>query len=216
MAENGACIPSKSCDFEVDLCDLANTEDSKLLWKRKQYQDGINDPDHTTSTNSGSFAYLAFEIGSVTGDKGVLISPKYKPVGFECLQFWYLIKGNSIGQLNVRVFSQNQYSTPLWSKIADQVTEWRYGQVEIRETQNEYSFVFEGIRGTENTGITALDDVILKSGACMPPINCNFEDETTCSWTQSIHDDQDWLLVQGKSGTFLTHGYFLWLKLILC
>ncbi len=159
-------------------------------------------PDHTTSTNSGSFAFLNIDVGSL-GDRGRLMSHKYKPAGPECLQFWYLFVGNDIGTLNILKFSNNTYSNPFWTKKDISEDEWQYGQVEIGDSRNDFSFVFEGIKSSGNAGVLGIDDVMLRIGACPAPINCNFEDATICSWSQYKYDDMDWLLIQGQKGIII-------------
>ena len=164
--------------------------------------DGSSYPDHTSST--GSFAYFFLPMGNLN-DKAHLISQKYKPAGPECLQFWYYSNSeNREGTLNILKLSENVYSTPLWSKNAFDTDAWHYGQVEVGEARNEFSIIFEGIKNLDNAlfnSFIGIDDVILKIGSCLTPVNCNFEDTTTCSWSQYNLDDLDWLLSQGKKGT---------------
>lgn len=128
------------------------------------------------------------------------MSHKYSPVGAECLQFWYLMRGNDIGTLNILKYSKGNYSSPLWYKKGYIDDEWQYGQVEIGDTQNDFSFVFEGIKSAGNYGVIGIDDVTLKIGGCPDPVNCDFEDGTICSWSQYKYDDLDWLLNQGETG----------------
>ena len=64
--------------------------------------------------------------------------------------------------------------------------------------------VFQGETVDLGEGIIAIDDVLIKQGACPRPGNCDFEDGL-CSWT-NLHGevrppgvDLDWLLTFGLS-----------------
>lgn len=138
-------------------------------------------------------------------DRGHLISQKYKPIGPECLQFWYYTNvQNEEGTLNILIkFDDDVYSTQVWSKTIFDTNGWHYEQVQIGDTKNEFSLVFEGVKNVQSAffnSFIGIDDVTVKLGSCSPPINCNFEDITTCSWSQYSYDDLDWLLSQGQKG----------------
>lgn len=194
----GACPPSKVCDFEIDFCDYSVDNSTVLEWKRGSSSDGTTFyDDHTTSTQAGNFAYLNTGVGSF-GDKGLLKSKQYRALGNECLQFWYLLDGNEIGSLNIYTTMSNNV---IWSRAGRTGTpDWHYGQITIYG-QRDFGIIFEGIKGRGNQGIIAIDDILLISGSCPPPVNCNFEDTTLCSWSQYKYDDMDWLLNQGKTDT---------------
>ena len=139
-------------------------------------------------------------LGSLN-DNAILKSQTYKPIGPECLQFWYYRDKNDGSTLNVLKYSNNVYSTPLWTKNDFSLGVWQYGQVQVGDTRSEFSFVFEVVKNKVNSnGVIGIDDVVLKIGTCQAPTNCNFEDATMCSWTQVNDDDLDWLLIQGQKG----------------
>ncbi|XP_077978861.1 MAM and LDL-receptor class A domain-containing protein 1-like [Glandiceps talaboti] len=77
--------------------------------------------------------------------------------------------------------------------------------------------IFEGIRGSDNTGDIAIDDTELDDGPCpvvIPPTtlppptptyppdyhNCDFE-QSMCTWTQELTDDFDWTRKTGATYT---------------
>lgn len=157
-------------------------------------------PDHTSGL--GSFAVLTLAVGNIN-DKGRLISQNYKPSGPECLQFWYYSNRveASFATLNILKLSQNIYSNPLWSANNFETNDWQFGQVQVGDDRAEFSFIFEGVKNeNSNNAFIGIDDVTLKIGACPPPVNCNFEDATICSWSQYNYDDLDWLPTKGRKG----------------
>jgi hypothetical protein len=213
FSKDDVCPATKTCDFEADLCDFTNDITFPLKWQISGPNSIIGDssyPDHTSMT--GSFAYFLLSLGNVN-DKAQLISQKYKPSGTECLQFWYYSNNDNInGTLNILKLSENVYSSPLWSKKEFNTDGWQYGQVEIGDSRNEFSIIFEGVKNVDNSILNAfigIDDVILKIGSCLPPIICNFEDATICSWSQFKYDDLDWLVSQGRKGSKLFKLFFL-------
>jgi hypothetical protein len=210
----GKCPPEKNCDFEADLCGYNNVNDgiTKLTWKLGQPTN--NSIDHSTSTNQGLFAYVDLN-GAQPNNFGRLISPVYEFKSLECLQFWFIINGGS-GNALINVYlkqaTSSNYGTPIWSKKSqDGVNEWRYGQVKLDAISNNFfnvSIMFEAVKGNIMSSITenylGIDDVNINIGSCPDPINCNFEDYTTCSWQQSKYHDIDWLLNKGQTDSWDT------------
>jgi len=203
---DGKCLPTKSCDFEDGLCDFQNVDDNSALLKWKVGQPTFVSIDHTTLTNQGSFAFVDFQ-NNDQNSKGRLESAKFSFNGFECLQFWYLLNGKDNGDLNIYIKYLNDYGTPIWSKSSHNNDEWRFGQISIGNNSyltNNYSVIFEAMKGPKNNGIAGIDDVIIKIGDCSPPINCNFEEYSICSWSQYQYDQLDWLLNQGETDSLFT------------
>ena len=195
----GECAPTKLCDFEIDFCEFKNTIDGSadINWLRG-LPSSLPFTDHTTNSFSGSVAYVDLKNSNINS-KARLVSSSYLPNGVECLQFWYLNNGLNTSKLNVYEKKLSSYNLK-WSKISHlNQLDWRFGQVNIGESaSSEYSIVFEGfiLKNDENS-IVAIDDVILRIGECSQPIDCNFEDFSLCSWSQSKENDLDWELSQG-------------------
>ena len=123
-------------------------------------------PDHTSQ--AGSFAFVNLANGNIN-DKGRFISQKNRPSGPECLQFWYYSNRveYSFGTLNVLKFSEQVYSTPLWSQNNFEFNDWQFGQAQVGDARVEFSFIFEVIKnGSSTNAFISIDDVTLKSGAC--------------------------------------------------
>jgi hypothetical protein len=199
---SGACGLAKECNFLDGFCDFTNTG-SDLLWKVGQ--PSSSSIDHTTSANSGAFAYVDNKPTTTSGSKARLSSKRYPPTGKECLKFWYLLSGDTITQLNIYETLFGTLGNAVWTKNGHAVDEWRYSQHTIGYLSTElfgYSFVFEGI-ATSNSTI-GIDDISIVNGPCPDPINCNFEEINICSWTQSKDDQMNWLLGRGQGDTTLT------------
>ena len=201
FATNNICPTIKTCDFEVDFCDYTNDANSPLQWQRTTDSSEISIDsyaDHTSGT--GSFSYLLLPTGNVNL-RGRLISQNFKASGPECLQFWYFGSKNDIGSLNIIKYSEQVFSTPLWTKNNFEIYDWLFGQVQVGDSRVDFTIIFEVIKTVENTnGFIGIDDVTIIPGACPPPINCNFEDGTICSWSQFGYDDLDWLPTKGRKG----------------
>ena len=64
--------------------------------------------------------------------------------------------------------------------------------------------VILGTVGSSFTSDIAIDDVIVKDGACGTPTDCNFETDL-CQWTNVQNaDDFDWLRGQGATKSRFT------------
>jgi hypothetical protein len=206
ISYDGKCLPSKINDFELGFGDFQNVNDNTALLKWKIGQPTSVSIDHTTLTNQGSFAYVDFQ-SNILNSKGRLETPKFQFNGYECIQFWYLLNGKDNGNLNIYVKYINDYGLPIWSKNSHNNDEWRFGQITVGNNSNlvyNYSVIFEAVKGINNDGIAGIDDVNIKVGDCPAPINCNFEDFTICSWSQSKNDEIDWLLSQGNTDSFFS------------
>ena len=68
---------------------------------------------------------------------------------------------------------------------------------------NSFTVLFRASKSA-NEVVIGVDDVIMTLGYCPPPINCDFEQGTICSWTQMKDDDFDWLLQQGATDSWGT------------
>src|SRR4051812_42044002 len=92
--------------------------------------------------------------------------------GQQCVNFYYHMRGNSQGRLNVLTRSfTGLYSLPFWTRAHNFGDSWNLGQVTVKsaETNNlSYRVVFEGLVGDDWLGNIALDDVHIENRACAP------------------------------------------------
>jgi hypothetical protein len=134
-----------------------------------------------------------------------LRSRQYPNAGDECLKFWYFINApdGATGQLNVvKQNTASQVESTIWSNGIYE-NAWRYGQVSINGDRDPFVYIFQALKSSQDV-VIGIDDVLLTLGFCSPPINCDFENSDTCSWTQLKDDDFDWLLESGETDSFGT------------
>ena len=113
--------------------------------------------------------------------------------------------------------------TPLWTVQNDQGNVWHQTQVTIK-VPYVFNIVIAGFIPRSAQGDMAIDDVTILNTACnaIPPsttpkpsvittpspypqtaLDCNFE-RGTCAWIQDTHDDFNWLLHRGSTGSIGT------------
>lgn len=84
---------------------------------------------------AGYYMYIETSGWIAIGSKAWFISPSYQPAsrtGGKCMQFWYHMYGNSIGQLNVYLKTTSGYpGTKVWTMSQNQGNQWLIGQVKI-------------------------------------------------------------------------------------
>ncbi|XP_077865040.1 MAM and LDL-receptor class A domain-containing protein 2-like [Saccoglossus kowalevskii] len=204
---DGACPTTQyDCTFEEDLCTWRQDDTDDFDWTRHKgsTQTLYTGPtvDHTLGTSEGYYLYI--EANSVDGDeRGRLISDVLPPTtssGY-CLQFWYHMLGNIVGDLNVYVRDYYGVETKIWSRMGTQADEWRYGQRDLHMTSN-YEIIFEVTRITKQRSDIAIDDLSVHPGPCPPHRACDFEYDF-CGWTNSIDGDELYWL-RGRNGTETT------------
>ncbi|RNA19406.1 MAM and LDL-receptor class A domain-containing 2-like, partial [Brachionus plicatilis] len=212
LSYNGACPVQRSCDFEADLCQFQNLNDSSvdLVWLRGIPNNQLID--HTLLTNEGSIAYVFFSTNIKQNSKAVLTSPLFRTNNLECVEFWYVLSNSAF--VNTTILSvyetQGTTSTLKWSKPSTLQSTWRFGQAQIDHTFSanfDYSVKFEAqiVSASQlSDAIIGIDDVNVKSGKCESSLNCNFEEFSICAWQHSADDDFDWLLNQGETDSFDT------------
>jgi hypothetical protein len=109
-----------------------------------------------------------------------------------CLKFWYQISSNFSSSFYVYAVPQNSlvYNTPHWVATYPNYTTWTMGEVTINAPYL-HKIVFSFAQNKNNLAYIALDDVSLTSGACEPPISCDF-DTDMCSWHDLKTIDSNW------------------------
>ncbi|XP_078483553.1 MAM and LDL-receptor class A domain-containing protein 1 isoform X3 [Ciona intestinalis] len=228
----GACAPKGNCNFETGLCGWHNTygegDDFDWIWSSGATPSSYTGPtaDHTTGTDEGHYIYVESTSLNLGGENARLTSEKLSSTVGTCLQFWYHMRGQSTGELNVLIQTEYGFST-LWGLSGDQGDQWKKKRLDIK-IEIPYRIVFEVIKSTvADASDIALDDINLDIGAnCQgdiltsasppttipPPIysvmpeDCTFE-TNQCGWENS-GVDMIWQRQTGTSsdGTDLGHG----------
>ncbi|XP_031561958.1 MAM and LDL-receptor class A domain-containing protein 2-like [Actinia tenebrosa] len=157
------------CTFEYDTCGYQNGDrtNSEFDWTRNRG----STPSSGTGPRydqSGKGYYMYTEVS--TGDAGArakLIS-SVLPANTKCISFYYHMRGNDIGWLNVHSKRETSQSiVKLWTLIGEQGNSWIQGQVPINVTGDVgLKIIFEGVRGNSERGDIAIDTITVSNKTC--------------------------------------------------
>ncbi|EDO47788.1 predicted protein [Nematostella vectensis] len=201
------CPTLPECEFETpSICGYKQDQGDTFDWSQGSGNTtsiGTGPPsDHTYGTPFGRYMYIETSWPRKPGDFARLESPAYDPAlgDGKCLVFWYHMYGNGIGRLNTYIKIGNALGKAVFTDSGNLGLQWNRAMVTVRNTQS-WKVVFEGIRGRNYMGDIAIDDVIVKDGACPPPASCDFENGW-CSYSNDASgDDFDWELNKGHTGS---------------
>ncbi|XP_071828929.1 MAM and LDL-receptor class A domain-containing protein 2-like isoform X3 [Apostichopus japonicus] len=209
------------CDFEADFCHFTQANDDDINWKRNSGSTTSSGTgpsvDHTFGTSVGCYVYMEVS-GGIPGNHARLQSPSLVTQGTYCVKFYYHMYGATVGSLHV-YFETSSLGSASWSAYGSQGDRWHSGQIEF-DVSSTTQVVFEGVRGSSDTGDIALDDVWITSGSCtfVPPpyyyrtttalsttlftveetFYCDFETDF-CHFTQATDDDINWTRNSGST-----------------
>jgi len=148
-------------DFEDASLIYTNSQnDTEMFWTYKagstpSDNTGPSD-DHSFQNNSGHYYYIETS-GNVEGHNARLYSAWYDLNGFECVSFYVHMYGTQIGALNVYLEIGGN-TTQLVSLTEELGDEW-VRQVVGFDAPGVGRLVFEGVKGEDNLGDIAFDDV---------------------------------------------------------
>ncbi|OWF51693.1 hypothetical protein KP79_PYT23719 [Mizuhopecten yessoensis] len=127
----------------------------------------------TPSSNTGpdnahtgsKYAFIEASSPRISGDNAILSSEQttFLPMN-RCLQFYFHMKGNSIGDLIV-LSGERGSETTVWSLSGAQGNDWVYTEVSL-PTAADLVIAIEGVRGSDWRGDIAIDDLELNAGLC--------------------------------------------------
>ncbi|XP_030832894.1 MAM and LDL-receptor class A domain-containing protein 1 [Strongylocentrotus purpuratus] len=207
---NGLCpIDFLNCTFESGECGFEQDKTDDFDFTRSKGNTFTSDTgpsvDHTTGTEEGYYTYTE-ATGPNKGHIARLISPTFRGVQGDdsetfCVVFWYHMYGSNIGELNVylRNSSSLNMGSPIWSLAGNRGDVWRGAEAEIN-TPEDFTIIFEGIRGSSYKGDIALDDILITSYGCPghhivkneSSVSCSFEEVELCYYVQDETDTIDW------------------------
>ncbi|XP_019636761.1 PREDICTED: zinc metalloproteinase nas-14-like [Branchiostoma belcheri] len=158
------------CTFDEDLCGFTQGTRNDFNWSWSQ--EGKGTPSRRTgpkSDHTGHGRFLFIEATKkAPGKKARGFSPVYNTTGPHCLTFYYNMKGQGIGSLNVylrMVGMATDDVRKLWSRSGPQGNRWSKAEVTFNTAAN-FQVIFEGVRGTSSRGDIAIDDMTLDTGSC--------------------------------------------------
>ncbi|XP_057314649.1 MAM and LDL-receptor class A domain-containing protein 1-like [Hydractinia symbiolongicarpus] len=168
--ERELCVkPNKLfCNFDSQTyCDWENTKDDDFDWTVGKSTPSVGTgplKDHTT--RSGYFASIEASRPRKRGELAQL-SSKYINAEKGCLEFWYHMKGPSIGLLRVYVISSFGERVA-FKREAHQGGSWLQAKITANETEalKGFKYVIEGIVGFCLYGDIAIDDIKFHERSC--------------------------------------------------
>ncbi|XP_035827615.1 MAM and LDL-receptor class A domain-containing protein 1 [Aplysia californica] len=197
----GVGVTSLSCTFEIP-CAYQNQQGDSMDWQIHSGSATVSSgpsTDHTAGTNSGQYLYIDTS-GKSQGNNALYASPvNPKASGDFCIEFYYFLRGNNTGTLNVKKQGTGS-AYDIWSRSSDQGTGWNKVQISQALT-NTSKIIFEGVVGSRGQGVIAVDDISVTNSRCQRPPACNFEMKTICSWSNLNSDNFDWTVNQGPTSS---------------
>lgn len=196
-----------SCDFERGPCTWTNSRNnrgrSEWFVRGGWLRSTLPRPpvDHTLGTSQGSYLFMSGgrpnspETAQILSEVVDLGAP-----GIQCMDFWYMIRGQGVTQLQVVVYEQsrkrNWLQNRVWYAGASNSTGWQRGQVKIPRTARV--MLVGQVKHTKENFI-AVDDISIDiNGNCqtLPKgavsghqayvlLDCSWSSPGLCRWGQA-------------------------------
>nr|XP_054755839.1 MAM and LDL-receptor class A domain-containing protein 1-like [Lytechinus pictus] len=219
----GACpLENFTCTFEEGMCSIAQDTSDDKDWRRQQGLDGTiySSPtvDHTLGTEQGYYIYVENAFWS-RGGFARLITPTLRGVADgspeACLTFFYHMSGEGVGELRIYTVPLDTIrGDPGWVLAGNRGEKWRGAEMDIT-LGDDFTIVFEYVRGPTYIGHVALDDISFQRGEMCPghhkppsdakQATCDFEEIEICGYEQDQSDDVDWIW-QNRAGLWVSAG----------
>ncbi|XP_071956926.1 MAM and LDL-receptor class A domain-containing protein 2-like [Antedon mediterranea] len=199
-------VPSAwDCTFDQGFCTWTQASDDQFDWMRATGPTGtdLTGPHGDHTSGSGWYSYIETSSPRMPNDAARLESSIIPVDDGHCLRFWYHMYGTHVKILNVYTKIGVSLGDVVWVREGTNLNKWIYAEINLKPSSN-FRIVFEGVRGTDNRGDIAIDDVTVKVGICLPPQGeyCDFElAGHDCGFTQDTADDFNWRQITGTSGT---------------
>ncbi|XP_033104873.1 MAM and LDL-receptor class A domain-containing protein 2-like [Anneissia japonica] len=158
------CQDYHQCNFESNMCDWEQLTSDEFDWTRHQGSTGSSstgpDRDHTLDSSSGWYLYIETSSPRLNGDRAKIASYVIDKIVHCSLRFWYHMRGDHIGTLNV--YTRTMVNGPMnleWSMGEDKGNSWHFASIVVNSRTEDFQFVIEGVRGSEYQGDISLDDI---------------------------------------------------------
>uniref|UniRef100_A0A8C9RN93 MAM domain-containing protein n=1 Tax=Scleropages formosus TaxID=113540 RepID=A0A8C9RN93_SCLFO len=204
------CTAPDICSFEGTHCGYTSSGPARWVHQNSAYGGVQPGPqfDHTLETNKGYYMITDSGVHVLPSGHMTSLTSSFRnaaPFG-ECVQFWYHMRGDSPGTLNVYMKPRQGERVRVFSQSQRQGGAWRYGYGTINSTGDWQVLVIEveGAGGEE--AHVAIDDITFTPHSCpRQDAECNLE-EDLCSWfnTQnSSLDLLDWQLSSAMGNSYI-------------
>ncbi|XP_052766854.1 MAM and LDL-receptor class A domain-containing protein 1-like [Mya arenaria] len=151
--------------------------------------------DHTYGTANGNYIYIEASSPRVAGDKATLLSHTLPANSTKCLNFWYNMFGDGIGDLIIDVKDLCTGATKtLFNVSGNKDQKWLEATMGIPASSvpHDYQIRVSATVGPTFHGDLALDDLFIQDTSCAASkMDCDFSVDL-CGWSQSKVDDFDW------------------------
>ncbi|XP_023933562.1 MAM and LDL-receptor class A domain-containing protein 1 [Lingula anatina] len=165
----GDCQTVWLCTFDKDICSFEQSQSDHFDWTRHSGRTPSSNTgpsrDHTTMSENGHYMYI--EANGVSYNKLADLKTKNMQFASEhCLVFYYHMYGfGTMGDLSV--FSSVDLKTALWFRRGENLGDiWNLALVPL--SAGEYSIIFQGKTRYSKSSDIAIDDVMIRTGACPP------------------------------------------------
>ncbi|KPP61333.1 hypothetical protein Z043_120582 [Scleropages formosus] len=203
------CTAPDICSFEGTHCGYTSSGPARWVHQNSAYGGVQPGPqfDHTLETNKGYYMITDSGVHVLPSGHMTSLTSSFRnaaPFG-ECVQFWYHMRGDSPGTLNVYMKPRQGERVRVFSQSQRQGGAWRYGYGTINSTRDwQLEIEVEGAGGEE--AHVAIDDITFTPHSCpRQDAECNLE-EDLCSWfnTQnSSLDLLDWQLSSAMGNSYI-------------
>ncbi|XP_048726962.2 uncharacterized protein LOC125645465 isoform X2 [Ostrea edulis] len=154
-----------SCSFETDFqtCSIKNY--GRMKWTRDNRGTPSDDTGPYSAKEGNFYAYTEASSKS-PGDKGIMEIPVSKSnlTMHACFQYYFHMRGDNIGDLNVTIEDKVGSEIARWSKSGHFGSRWDRGYVSL--PANTAVIKITGIRGNGYQSDIALDDFKILQGHC--------------------------------------------------
>ncbi|CAF0741650.1 unnamed protein product, partial [Brachionus calyciflorus] len=233
--ENRECASAGFCDFESDqpLCTWENLEGNMddFDWELGSVFTSTSGTgpsvDHTFGNSRGNYLFIETSPPRKENDKAILSSMILESTNSRCLRFWYHMNGAGIGTLQIDIIYDNNFRETIWKLSKDQGDQWLQGTVGINSKNMTYRIYMIGIRGKNDLGDIAIDDISFVENSCgiqpievlnelaalttLAPtttrplasreITCSFDNNNKCGWTDDSSAPLKWILNKGQTNS---------------
>ena len=200
--------------FESGLGAWAQGSGDDLDWTRQTGTTPSSGTGPTAAANGSYYMYLETSSPNYPSKSAILLSPCFdlsSTAGPE-LTFQYHMIGSAVGSLNLEASTDGTNWTSIWSRTAQQGTDWNAATVSLSSYSGAtIKLRFTATSGSSWQGDICIDQIRIESSVSINcssslssfPYNESFESGTG-AWNQVTGDDLDWTRQTGttpSSGT---------------
>ncbi|XP_074657056.1 uncharacterized protein LOC141910238 [Tubulanus polymorphus] len=176
-SDEDQCGWSPTCDMEAStICGYRHrTVTQRWKWSSGAEIVGRNGPsiDHTFANETGHFLYWTSKDNPSSSGAAAFESIPYEVSGTTCLQFYYMMYGDSpldMAELSVHYLGTANKLFTMWRSTFNLGEKWRYKELYLTSL-GEYRIVFQVKKqsSSDSNSVVAVDDIKLTKGFCKKP-----------------------------------------------